>query len=45
MNEMLDLLKFNKELDKRVIGMMKSDNIGDATKKVFYGRDNSNASL
>lgn len=36
---MLDLLKFNKEIDKRIMGVMKHDNIFDATKKVFYGKD------
>lgn len=36
---MMDLLKLHKELDKRVIGSMKADNIMEGTKKVFYGKD------
>ncbi|CDW75955.1 UNKNOWN [Stylonychia lemnae] len=39
LEEMMDLLKYNKELDKRVIGTMKADNIQEGTKKVFYGKD------
>lgn len=35
----IDLLKFNKELDKRVIGAMKTDNIRGGTKNIFYGKE------
>jgi len=36
---MMDLLKYNKELDKRVLGSMRADNIQEGTKKVFYGKE------
>ena len=39
MLEFMDLLKFNKELDKRVIGSMRADNIRESTSKMYFGKD------
>ncbi len=39
---MMDLLKYNKEIDKRVMNVMKSDNIQEARKNIFYGKDDKN---
>lgn len=39
LEQMKDLLRFNNELDKRVIGNLKGDHIQDGTKPVFYGRE------
>ena len=36
---MMDLLKYNRELDKRVIGSMRADHVKENTKKVFYGKN------
>ena len=36
-NEIQDLLKLHKELDKRVMGQMRADHVQEGTKRVFYG--------
>lgn len=33
----MDLLKFNKELDKRIMGSMRADHFKVHTKPVLYG--------
>ncbi len=35
----MDLLSFNKQLDQRILGAMKADNIQEARKNVFYTKD------
>eukprot|EP00347_Sterkiella_histriomuscorum_P014310 403361362 len=39
LDEMMDLLKNNRELDKRVIGSMRADHVQEGTKNVFYGQN------
>lgn len=42
----MDLLKYNKEIDKRIMGSMRADHVQENTKKVFYGgRDDKTTSL
>lgn len=36
---MMDMIRFNKEIDKRILGSMRADNIQEGTKKIFYGKD------
>ena len=35
----MDLLKYNRELDKRVVGSMRADHVQENTKNVFYGKN------
>ena len=37
--EAMDLLKFNKEIDRKILGSMRADNIANGQKKIFYGKD------
>jgi hypothetical protein len=37
--ETMDLLKFNKALDKRIMGSMRADHLNGSTKQVFYGQE------
>ena len=37
-NEAMDMLKINKELDRRVMNSMRADNIKSGAKNVFYSK-------